>query len=32
MIVMSSINETALGPGTGGLAPNSFRISRESAL
>ena len=26
MTVMSSMNETALAPGTGGLALNSFRI------
>ena len=32
MTVMSSMNETALAPGTGGLALNSFRIFSEPAL
>ena len=32
MTVMSSMNETALAPGTGGLALPSFKISREPAL
>ena len=32
MTLMSSMNETALAPGTGGLALNSFRIFSEPAL
>ena len=32
MRVMSLMNETALAPGTGGLALNSFRIFSEPAL
>ena len=32
MTVMSSMNETALAPGTGGLALKSFRIFSEPAL
>ena len=32
MTVMSSMNETALAPGTGRLALNSFRIFSEPAL
>ena len=32
MTVMSSMNETALAPGTGGLALNSFRIFSAPAL
>ena len=32
MTVMSSMNETALAPGTGGLALNYFRIFSEPAL
>ena len=32
MTVMSSINKTALAPGTGGLALNYFRVLKEPAL
>ena len=32
MTVMSSMNKTALAPGTDGLAINSFRIFSEPAL